>query len=288
MQIPTLVLVLVCSVVGTTDALAQLIEQPEPDFPISERGREGWTVLDCSINDDGFVVDLSIKDSSGSSAFNEAAIKAVREWRFEPAQERRVNVLLNFVFKRGQVHLSRKFIAHIKDVHESIDEGGLDDALARIAAYRDNEHMGAYELAYSLIAEGRVASVRDDKAEHLRIFRRAIINDGRWLERDKYLMLLHAVVVLEVQQQDFASALENYVLLTETKPGKKLAEGIEEPMQSLQAMLESGGDYAPPYRVADLEMTIEHEGRILRQDVDFRDDYFGETATEDVNPREEQ
>jgi hypothetical protein len=95
-------------------------------------------------------------------------------------------------------------------------------------------------------------------------------------------------VVLEVQQQDFTSALENYALLTETSPGKKLAEGIEEPMQSLQAMLESGGDFAPPYRVADVEMTIEHAGRILRQDIGFRGDYFGETAAEDVNPREEQ
>ncbi len=58
-------------------------------------------------------------------------------------------------------------------------------------------------------------------------------------------------------------------------------------MLSLKAMLESGGDFAPPYRVADVEMTIERDGRILRQDIDFRDDYFGETAAEDVNPREE-
>jgi TonB family protein len=288
MKILNLALVLVCCVVGTTDALAQLIEQPEPDFPISERGREGWTVLDCSISDDGIVVDLSIRDSSGSSAFNDAAIEAVREWRFEPAQERRVNVLLNFVFERSQVHLSRKFIAHITDVHKSIDEGKLDDAVERIAEYRDNETMGAYEFAYSLIAEGRVASVREDKAEHLSIFRRAIINDGHWLERDKYLMLLHAIVVLEVQQQEFASALENYALLTKTEPGKKLAEGLEEPMRSLEAMLEGGGDFAPPYTVADVEMTIERKGLILRQDVDFRDDYFGETAPEDVNPREQQ
>ena len=288
MKILTLALVLVCSVVGTTDALAQLIEQPEPDFPISERGREGWTVLDCSISDDGIVVDLSIKDSSGSSAFDEAAIEAVREWRFEPAQERRVNVLLNFVYERSQVHLSRKFIAHITDVHKSIDEGKLEDAAGRIAAYRNNEYMDAYELAYSLIAEGRVASVRDDKAEHLRIFRRAIINDGHWLERDKYLMLLRAIVVLEVQQQEFASALENYALLTKTKPGEKLAEGLEEPMRSLKAMLESGADFAPPYRVADVEVTIEHDGPILLKDINFRGDFFGETAAEDVNPREQE
>jgi TonB family protein len=284
MKILTLALILVCCAVQTTDALAQLIAQPEPRFPISERGREGWAVLDCGISDDGIVVDLSIKDSSGSSAFNAAALEAVREWRFEPAAGRQLSVLLNFVYERSQVHLSRKFIAHIGEVHNSIDEGELDAAIERITAYRDNENMGAYELAYSLIAEGRVASVNGDKAEHLRVFRRAIINDGHWLERDKYRMLLHTIVVLEVQQQEFPSALENYALLIETRPGRKLAEGLEEPMQSLEAMLASGGDFPPAYSVADIEMTIEHKGRVLRQDIEFRDDYFGESG--DIEERE--
>jgi len=284
MKTLTLALILVCCVVQATDAPVQLIAQPEPEFPISERGREGWAVLDCGIGNDGIVVDVRIKDSSGSSAFNEAAVEAVREWRFEPAEGRQLSVLLNFVFERSQVHLSRKFIAHIQGIHNSIDAGELDDAKERIDAYRDNENIGAYELAYSLIAEGRVASVRGDKAEHLRIFRRAIINHGHWLERDKYLMLLHAIVVLEVQQQDFASALENYSLLTETRPGKKLAEGLEEPMQSLKTMLASGGDFPPPYRVADVAMTIEHKGRILAQDIGFRDGYIGDL--EDAEERE--
>jgi TonB family protein len=287
MKILTIALILVCCVVQTPDALAQNTAQPEPKFPTSERGREGWTILDCGTNDAGIVVDLSIKDSSGSSAFNEAAIEAVREWRFEPGAGRQLSVLLNFVFEQSQVHLSRKFIAHIQDVHRLIEEGELDAAKERIAAYRVEENIDAYELAYSLIAEGRVASMHGDKAEHLRVFRRAVINDGHWLERDKYLMLLHSIVVLEVQQQDFTSALENYALLTETRPGRKLAEGLDEPMQSLQAMLASGGDFPPPYKVADVSMTIERAGRVLRQDVNFRDDYFGEIASEDVNEREE-
>lgn len=40
MKLLILALILVCCVVQTTDALAQLIVQPEPEFPISERGRD--------------------------------------------------------------------------------------------------------------------------------------------------------------------------------------------------------------------------------------------------------
>ncbi len=86
MKILTIALILVCCVFRTTDALAQITAQSEPRFPTSERGREGWTILDCGTNDAGIVVDLSIKDSSGSSAFNEAAIERTSElcFRTEP------------------------------------------------------------------------------------------------------------------------------------------------------------------------------------------------------------
>ena len=282
MNIRVKALTLVCCALCATDSLAQLISQPEPEFPASERGREGWVVLDSVLNEEGAVVDLKVKDSSGSNAFNEAALEAVREWRFEPAEGRQLSVLLNFVYEQGEVHLSKKFISDIGEVHQSIDAGKLDVARDRIDAIRSDEDLNAYELAYSLIAEGRAASVRGDKAEHLRVFRRAIINNGRWLERGKYLMLLHAIAVLEVQQKDFASALQSYDLLTATKPGRKLAKNLDEPMQSVRAFVASGADIAPPYKVADMEMTIEHEGRILMQDVGFRDDYFGETAAEDA------
>lgn len=275
---------LLCAAIATTDSLAQIISQPEPVFPGSERSREGWVVLNFTINEDGVVLDLSIKDSSGSSAFNEAALAAVRDWRFDTAGERRMNVLLNFVFERSQVHLSGKFMAHIKDVHESIDNDDLGVAMEHIDAFRKKDNFGAYELAYSLIAEGRIAGVRGDKAEQLRVFRRAIVNHGHWLERDKYLMLLHSIVVLEVQQQEFASALSNFEVLTETRQGRKVARELEVPMQSIKTLLESGVEFAPAYTVANMEMTIEHVGRVLQQDVQFRDGYFGNTDQLDEAP----
>lgn len=285
MKTLVIALISVCCATATTDALAQFIEQPEPEYPVSERGREGWVVLDSTVNKDGVVALLSIEDSSGSSAFNEAAMNAVREWRFGPTEERQVKVLVNFIFARNEVHLSKKFMSSIGKAHKSIDKGKLDDAMDRIEAIRDGQALSAYELAYSLIAEGRVASVRGDKAGQLKAFRRAVINNGRWLEEDKYLILLHAMVVLEVQQKDFSSALNTFALLGETVAGKKLAEDLEQPMQAVQAHVAAGGNFAPPYTVANLEMTVETDRRILLQDVNFRDDYFGEVADEDVNPR---
>ena len=71
--------VLATALLAQTDATSdhvRLIAQPMPEFPMSERDREGWVVLENMIDNDGIVVDMSIKDSSGSDAFTEAALNA--------------------------------------------------------------------------------------------------------------------------------------------------------------------------------------------------------------------
>ena len=265
----------------TTGDDVKFIAQPMPKFPMSERSREGWVVLDSTIDDNGIVVNLNIKDSSGSDAFNEAALSAVRDWRFEPGQGRQLTVLLNFVFDRRQVHLSRQFFSKIQKVHKSIDKGRLDDALKRIDDIRGNNELTAYELAYSLIAEGRLASERADKVEQLRLFRRAIINDGRWLERDKYLNMLRAIVVLEIQQQELASALQHYEMLVETGLGRGKAADLAGPIQIVRELL-GGGEFPPPYVVANIAVTVEHDARIRDKDIGFRVD--GVVEQEDELP----
>jgi len=263
----------------TTNIYAQLIKQPKPEYPLSERisRREGWVVLKFTVSHEGTVVDPGVEDSSGSDAFNAAALNAVRDWRFESAEEQESNLLLNFVYDQRRLRLSREFFTRNAKVHKSIDKGELDDAQERIRAIRDGDDLSAFELAYSFIAEGRVASERGDRVEQLRCFRRAMVNQGRWLKRDNYLKLLYAAVVLEIGQQDFTSALRDYALLTETSTGRKMAADLEEPIQAVRALVEGNGNIAPPYMVANMEMTIEHEVH------DRGEDYFRALPADDFS-----
>ena len=256
----------------TTGTSAQPIKQLKPQFPASEfsRGREGWVLLNYTVGDDGIVVDSSIDDSSGSDAFNNAALKAVRDWRFESTEEQELNVLLSFVYEWRRPLYDRKFIIYYTKAHEAIDNGDLDDAQERIDAIRDNDDLTPYELASSFIVEGRVAAERGNQAEQLRCFRRAMLNQGRWVARETYLKLLYAAAVLEIQQQDFASALRDYELLTETRTGRKIAVDLEEPIQAVRALVESDGNVAPPYMAANMEMSIERELRKSSLDEDTR------------------
>jgi TonB family protein len=238
-----------------------LIEQPKPEFPKSEfvRGREGWVLLSYDVLEDGTVFSPVVEASSGSEAFNEAAAEAVSRWRYLPGEAQTDKVLLNFVYERKQPYVSKKYFARDRKVHAAIDKGRLDNAQERIDEMRRADDLTAVELAYTYIAEGRIHGARGDKEGQLQQFRRAMINDGRWLNRNDYLKLLHAAVILELQLGDYSSALRDYALLTETGVGRKLAEDIEEPMTRVVAAVENGAELPPPYTPAELEVFIVRE-----------------------------
>ena len=238
-----------------------LVEQPMPDFPKSEltRGREGWVLLRFSVLEDGTVFSPVVEASSGSEAFNDAATKAVSRWRYIPGQAQTETAILHFVYERKQQYVSKKFFARDRKVHAAIDKGKLDDAQGRIDEMRSRDDLTAVELAYTHVAEGRIYEARGDKEGQLENFRRAMINNGRWLSRNDYLKLLHASVILELQLRDYSSALRDYGILTETDVGKKLASDIEEPMRRIASAVENGAELPPPYVPADLEVFIVRE-----------------------------
>ena len=238
-----------------------LVEQPIPEFPKSElvRGREGWVLLSYDVLEDGSVFRPVVEASSGSDNFNKAATDAVNRWRYLPGEPQAGKVLLHFVYERKQPYVSKKFFARDRKVHAAIDEGRLDKAQELIDTMRDKDDLTAVELAYTHIAEGRICEARGDKEGQLRHFRRALINDGRWLGRNDYLKLLHAAVVLELQLRDYSSALRDYRILTETEVGRKLAADVEEPMTMIAAAVEKGAELPPPWSPAGMEVFIVRE-----------------------------
>jgi protein TonB len=61
---------------------------PAPIYPMAARraSREGKTVLLVSVDADGGCGDVRIEESSGTPSLDQAAIAAVRHWRFTPAR----------------------------------------------------------------------------------------------------------------------------------------------------------------------------------------------------------
>ena len=63
------------------------IHNPPPEYPaLAVRRRwEGSVVVGFEVRPDGTCADVGIVQSSGHAVLDEAAVRAVREWRFKPA-----------------------------------------------------------------------------------------------------------------------------------------------------------------------------------------------------------
>ncbi len=244
---------------AAVEAPAPAVSQPTPVFPVSERNRDrqGWVLVDLEIDELGLVSGSNIRNSSGSDAFDEAALKALDEWRYAPSEQTSRTVLVSFVYSKSNPTLRRNFTSRYKKIHKAVDAGDLDKARRTLRKIRQDKNLSAFELAYSFIAEGRIAAASGDRREQLRCFRLAMLNDGHWVASDTYQDLLYAAVVLEIQEEDYGSALRDFSLLSESAPGRDATKDLENVIQEIRSFVENSESEALPFTFADQEIMVE-------------------------------
>mgnify|MGYP001472045159 FL=1 len=80
------------------------VRMVSPSYPDSarKRGIEGWVELAFTVQTNGTVDQVEVRNASPADVFDDAAIRAVRQWRFEPVErngqrvEQRAMVRLKF------------------------------------------------------------------------------------------------------------------------------------------------------------------------------------------------
>ena len=94
-------------VVNASTALL-LTQSVKPNYPQAalERGTEGWVDLTFTVRTDGRVADVSVSAAEPAGIFEQAAMAAVRRWRYEPvkrdgrAVEQRARLRLRFTIEK--------------------------------------------------------------------------------------------------------------------------------------------------------------------------------------------
>lgn len=239
---------------GEPDAFSK----PAPEFPNSEfqRGTEGWVVLDYSVGRGGVVEYIHIRDSSGNGNFDDAAVAAVENWRYEPGEERELSVLLGFVRGSDKTPISKQFHSLNQEANELIDEGELERASEVLAKARADDDLSLTDQSYSYLTEGRIVGERGNRAQQLELYRRAMMGNGRWLAYENYLEVLHSTIILELDQGDIASAVRDYDVLASTLEGRKLGRDLEDSVNTARAQIDSDPSVMEPYVVADNSVLI--------------------------------
>lgn len=87
---------------GAAGTGAVAIKSPPPEYPEGARRRniEGAVTIKLYVADDGSVSDLKVAESSGNGELDEAALAAVRKWKYRPLSPGAgMAVAVRFVFR---------------------------------------------------------------------------------------------------------------------------------------------------------------------------------------------
>ncbi len=215
---------------------AVLTLQEAPRYPESrrQRGQEGWVELSYVVNTQGSVDDVVVSDSSGVAAFERAAIAAVKKWQYEPAsyngalvKQSESKVRIVFALQPPSKGASKSFVRKYKQILKQLEEGNETDALIGNQELVDGDTHNLYELAWLNMLQYEIQQDHADDKLKLKYLRQALFDDGAYVPKTSYAIMMEAKFLLEVKQGHYRAALSTY-------EDFKAHKGAEEAASKLQ------------------------------------------------------
>ncbi len=252
-----------------------------PAYPFTRRtsGDEGWVALNYMIDTSGTPYDITVHSSSGDSAFERAAIKAVEQWRYEPAQLKgqpidagsRINI--TFELSGTESGARSSFVKAWKWYHKGLEQNDAERA-ARNLKIMEETNRNLYEEAfYQLLMSTRYRASGDIQAEYAAVTRAAFLDNNRsFLPDDALTSVLLRKLSLELKINKLVRARATIEALR--KRGAQLAGGALEELDAVANSIDAA---------AASEGIIKSNGQI-RSDNRYVHELLKPTfAVEDVN-----
>lgn len=231
----------------------KVVPAPYPSSEVRE-GKEGWVEVNFMIDPQGKPYEVTVVDSTGNREFERATIRAAEGWTFEPARQGDRPISVGHRFKhtfvlrdagKARVEFVRRYRKLGKAI-EAGDKAAADELLPTLAV------QNLYEDAFANLARYDYYRRWGTPAQQLGALRRAMAYETapRYLDRKDFVAALHAVLTLEVQTQDFGSALETWELLQKYAPAETV-KALQAPMQELAALRDQRSPYGVPGKIDD-------------------------------------
>ncbi len=200
---------------GFEDAV--LLENAPLDYPTAEyeSGREGWTLLSYVVNREGAAVDALVEDSSGSAAFDQAALAAVAQLRYSPARLSGEPVercfsrqKITFQKPPNRYSVARKFENDLGDVNKATRAGRYDEAANLLTSLDERYPRNLYEDVRFWLTGANLAQARGDLPGEIGHLRRAVAYEGVYLPDALYAAALKRLYNAEIQFGLVAESLD--------------------------------------------------------------------------------
>jgi TonB family protein len=222
----------------------RILERENPVYPgtAAMNRREGWVVLSYVVTTEGAVTEPMIEDSSGSEAFERAALRAVTSWKYSPAtnngqpvEHAMTKTRIQFQLEDGVDGVTPGAMRKFRQISSLMDEGKFAEAEPLVAELEFGERANLYEDAWfwwiKFVYLQKSGST--DEEEMRKSLRRAIGYQEEYLAPAQYVQAAHSLFVLDVRAKDVSSAIATFAKLRDAKAAMRRAENYAAAIEAL-------------------------------------------------------
>jgi len=204
----------------STIKVPEPMERVAPKYPIeaARQRREGWTILSFVVDEKGDVSDVLVNESSGSTDFDRASLKAVSKWKYQPAFENGKpiqqcinSVQMNFMMSKGKGEkgVSKRFNKKYKIATEALKNKNYQEVEEQLAAMKRRKNMHLSESNYMHILAANYAHEKGDKILQLNYLNRISV-DTKISTKELAFSVLYQMFYLEVTLNRFQESFNTY------------------------------------------------------------------------------
>lgn len=228
---------------------AKPLERVPPKYPVeaARKGQEGWVRLSFVVDEQGQTLDPVVIDSSGIKAFEKEALRALNRWQYSPAmqdgkpiQQCQMKLQLDFKLEGGGEGVRRKFRAVYVKANKALEAGDINKAKELVAKLKAAKQWNMYENSWFWMLDAQLAAALKDSKRELNSLRRSTMSNvgDKYLGTGNYLLNLQRIFVLEIEDVQYAEALETYKEISEHEKGKEMSVSLEKYAQQLASLLQ--------------------------------------------------
>ncbi|KGJ92259.1 energy transducer TonB [Colwellia psychrerythraea] len=236
----------------STIIVPEPIKRVSPKYPVSaaRQSREGWTVLSFVIDEKGEVSNVLVKESSGSADFDKASLKAVSQWKYQPAFENGKpiqqcinDIQMNFKMgnKNGVKGVTRRFHRKYNIATQAIKDKDYKIVEEQLAQMKKVKYMHLIENNYMHILAANYAKEIGDTVTELYHLNRVYLDTGASSEQLAFSVLSQRFY-LEVTLNQFQNAFSTYEELIKLDAAQPHQEKYEKIIADVNVLISSNQD----------------------------------------------
>lgn len=198
------------------------IKRKGPKYPSSaaKRGKEGWVQMSFIIDTDGSVLEPTVIDSAGDVAFERAALRAIKKWKYTPAEKdgeaiQQCDTKLQFDFSINNNGVSKKFSTFYNSAAKLLENKEADKLGLELANAEWAGESNLTEITWFHYLQSEYYFLIGDKKNELKHLYKATQKP----KHDKYnsrlpeattIRNLHRMFIIEADEQRFNDALYTF------------------------------------------------------------------------------